>query len=359
MKLSKFSVLCVAFMSVPLTSCGGQKEEDNTVDVFVLSGQSNMEGSTYYDNGNDWLRKAFTRLELDITPFEDEEGKVSKNAPGIENVLTSYYGFYPHNPGTPTPRASNKSNPIQGQFLPTNVAMGNQEHYMGPEIGLSYVLQDYASSNRPIYLIKCAFSGSGFKPNTNNNKGYNWVTDKTDSNYDESNNLYENHFYPFVNNNLRLIEETGKTPVIKGFLWHQGETDAGNSDYYTQMKGLVSRFRSDFADYAYDGDGESISFIDAYIYDGPNSPYTNPRQDTPKDLAINGLKERLAKDSDNNYVINTSYAHEDGQEKLELAINPNAGDVEGGDNMYHYKTYDCVRLGMAYANMIIDNGLLG
>ena len=49
MKLSKLGLLCVAMMTVPLASCGGgNNEPDNTVDVFVLSGQSNMEGSTFF-----------------------------------------------------------------------------------------------------------------------------------------------------------------------------------------------------------------------------------------------------------------------------------------------------------------------
>ena len=73
---------------------------------------------------------------------------------------------------------------------------------------------------------------------------------------------------------------------------------------------------------------------------------------------VNQQKDLLAKEKENNYVINTSYHHEDGQEKMCLNINPDSGDKEGGVDMYHYKTYDCVRLGMAYGQMIIDNDLL-
>ena len=64
MKLSKIGILCVALMTVPLASCGRQEPVDNTVTVFVLSGQSNMEGSTTYvsASGDQWLRNAFTRL---------------------------------------------------------------------------------------------------------------------------------------------------------------------------------------------------------------------------------------------------------------------------------------------------------
>ena len=334
--------------SEPESSSAGPVVPDNAVNVFVLSGQSNMEGSTTYDNGNDWLRKAFENLGMDIYPFEDSSGKVSKDSPGISNVLTSYYGFYPPS-GPNAAHASNETDKLAGKFMPTNVAMGSQERFMGPEIGLSYILRDYATEEKPIYLIKCAFSGSGFNSNSPN-----WIHQTgMGGTYNADNNLYETYFEPFVRNNLDLISATGKIPVIRGFLWHQGETDSGNGNYATQLGSLVNRFRDEFGDYAVGGDGNNIGFIDGYIYDGPRSPYG---ADT--DLVVNQQKDKLAQEHPNNFVINTSYHHEDGQEKMQLNINPDRGDVEGGVDNYHYKTYDCVRLGMAYAEMIINNNLI-
>ena len=330
--------------------------DDDTVNVFVLSGQSNMEGSTTYvsDKGDDWLRNAFEKLndeeglDLDISLFEDSDGKVSKNAPGVPEIQTSYYGFYPPS-GPNGAHASNASDKLAGQFMNTNVAMGSQERFMGPEIGISMVLREYATEEKPIYLIKCAFSGSGFR-----NSAPNWAHNDTFSNYNAENNLYETYFAPFVNNNLKIIEdELGKIPVIKGFLWHQGESDSGSNTYKDDLGSLVERFREDYADYAVDQDGQNIAFIDGYIYDGPRSPYG---ADT--DLTVNKQKDLLAQEKDNNFVINTSYHHEDGQEKMCLNINPDRGDVEGGVDNYHYKTYDSVRLGMAYGQMILDNDLL-
>ena len=359
MKLSKLGVLCVALMTVPLASCGGgqsPEEDDGTVTVLVLSGQSNMEGSTTFvsSSGDQWLRNAFTKLnqdyslDLDISPFEDEDGNVTKNAPGVPEVQTSYYGFYPPN-GSSSAHASNADNKLEGKFAPTNVAMGSQERFMGPEIGMSMVLRKHYSQEKPIYLIKCAFSGSGFR-----NSAPNWAHNSTFSGYNKDNNLYETYFAPFVNNNLKYIEEElGKTPVIKGFLWHQGESDSGSNTYKDDLGSLVERFRTEYAEYAPDEDGQNIAFVDGYIYDGPRSPYG-----ADSDLTVNKQKDLLAQEKDNNYVINTSYHHDDGQEKMQLNINPDPGDVEGGVDQYHYKTYDCVRLGMAYANVLIDNDIL-
>ena len=330
--------------------------DDGTATVFVLSGQSNMEGSTTYvsASGDQWLRNAFDKLndeydlDLDISYFEDDEGNVTRDAPGVPEVMTSFFGFYPPS-GPNGANASNKEDKRAGKFVPTNVGMGNQERFMGPEIGISMVLKEYATEEKPIYLIKCAFSGSGFT-----NSAPNWSHNSTFSGYNADNNLYETYFKPFIDNNLKIIEdEIGRTPVIKGFLWHQGESDSGSNAYAKNLGSLVERFRTDYEDYAPDQDGQNIPFIDAYIYDGPRSPYG-----ADQDLVVNQQKDQLAQEKENNYVINTSYHHEDGQEKMCLNINPDSGDKEGGVDNYHYKTYDCVRLGMAYGQMIVDNDIL-
>ena len=258
-----------------LVSSEPEPEDDGTATVFVLSGQSNMEGSTTYvsDQGDQWLRNAFEKLndeydlDLDISYFEDDEGNVNKNAPGVPEVLTSYYGFYPPS-GPNAAHASNSEDKLAGKFMPTNVAMGSQERFMGPEIGMSMVLKEYASEDNPIYFIKCAFSGSGFT-----NSAPNWAHDSTFNGYNATNNLYETYFAPFVTNNLKLIEdESGRTPVIKGFLWHQGESDAGSNNYKNHLGSLVERFRTDYEDYAPDQDGQNIAFIDGYIYSSTGRP---------------------------------------------------------------------------------------
>ena len=319
--------------AAPAVSSEEEPPVDNTVDVFVLSGQSNMEGSTYFDNGKQWLQKACDALELDSAPMFE----------GYDNILTSFYGHYPYESPVKL-HASNKENPMDGLFQPTKVGMGNRDDFMGPEIGLAEALKDKATEERPIYFIKCAFSGSGFSSNNPN-----WVIDPSDRRYNAEQNLYENKLKVFTENNLRLIEESGKQPVIRGFLWHQGESDTGNSNYQKQMDGLVERFREDFASYAADEDGQNIAFIDGYIYDGPNSPYGNGAQ------TLNNMKKALAESKDNNYVVNTSY-HIEGGMKLEIGLQ--RGDVEGGCDIYHYKTKDCVRLGMGYGEIILDNVLI-
>ena len=346
MKLANKLLFLSALLCTSITACNGaepEPEPDNTVDVFVLTGQSNMEGSTYFDHSKGWLQKACDRLGIDSTPMFN----------GYENILTSYYGYYPYGGGTPTPHASNKTDPMAGEFQPTRVGMGNTDQYMGPEIGIAHALQEKATSDRPIYLIKCAFSGSGFAKSDPN-----WILEgdpRTDYKYNAKKNLYENKVKIFTENNLELIKATGKDPVIKGFLWHQGESDTGAYKAYEySMKALVQRFRNDFAQYAPEQNGENIAFIDGYIYDGPSSPYGNGATD------LNNVKQKIAEENENNYVVNSSYKQTYGYSidadgaPMQCAINYKSGDVEGGVDYYHYKTYDAVRLGMGYGGVIKD-----
>ena len=58
MKLTKYCILSAAFIGLCLTACNGGNnktvpaEDDGTATVFILSGQSNMEGSTTYVSEN-------------------------------------------------------------------------------------------------------------------------------------------------------------------------------------------------------------------------------------------------------------------------------------------------------------------
>lgn len=329
--------LLMSLLLVAVTGCQQNNKssgpiivEDDYVPVYVLAGQSNMEGSTYFDNGQDWLRKAMNAMDLDPEPCFD----------GIPNVMTSHYGFYPYDDGgrnweTKTPYASNKTDPMAGEFLPTKVGMGADNKSMGPELGLAYTLQEYAEEDRPFFIIKCAFSGSGFDKNPS------WRT--------ASNQLYA-RLVQFTTNNLHLIEDMGYEPRIEAFVWHQGESDSNSSTYVADLEDLVGSFREDFQDYAEDGDGNEIAFIDALIYDGPNFSYNGVDN-------LNAQKIQFSEQSPNNFYVDSSFKTPNGL-KLDIPGNRSGGNMDGGYGIYHYTTKDCYRLGQAYANIIIDNDLI-
>ena len=351
MKLSKLSLLSVPFLALSLSGCKPQGvPAPKTIDVFILSGQSNMEGSTYWThptNNTPLLENYFEERGLDFAPVRD----------GIENVMTTYYGFYHPNGWTNAHTASeDKSTPearLTPNFKPTKVGMGvsdkgdNPNPFFGPELGLAHKIAEYAPTDRPVHLIKCAFSGSGFTNGNYNNGDPDWGSREDDPT--------KSLFYllkTYTHNSLNEIQErTGLTPVVKGFLWHQGESGGGNPDYETSMRQLLNDVRTEFEEYAPGGDKNNIAFIDCTIYDG-NNP-VNYKDSTGK-VPTNEAKWAIANESEDdlNFCINAN--HEDGGLGLDIG-----NDAKGGYNTYHYNTPDAFRLGEAYGQMIIDHNLLG
>ena len=345
MKLQKRLLFLGALVATSLVACNNtqpQPEPDNThVDVFVLSGQSNMEGSTYYvhPNGTELLKNYFEEEGMDYAPVEE----------GISTVKTSYYGFYYPNgwaqAHTASPDTSSPEARMTPNFQPTKVGMGvgdtvqgKKDIFFGPELGLANTIAESASEENPVHLIKCAFSGSGFTKND----GANWT--KRDE--DPTKSL----FYllkTYTYNCLHAIEETGKVPVLKGFLWHQGESDGGDAKYEDYTRTLVGDFREEFKSYAVDEDPDKIAFIDCTIYDGKGTSKMS------YGTAANNAKLKIGNESEDdlNFCINAN--HEEGGLGLEIG-----DDSKGGYNTYHYNTPDAYKLGKAYGEIILNNNLL-
>ena len=346
--MKKVSLIIALQALLCLSSCSGKTSEsvkpgsnkvkERSVSVYALSGQSNMEGNTQFDDGQGYLADALE--ELNIT---DADCCYT----GIKEVQTSFYGGPAFNMNNT--RGSNPDDKMAGLFLDTKLGMGADEKQFGPEVGAAYVLKDHASEAEPIYFIKSAFGGSGFSGGF----GQSW-------NLSAETNLYKDHLKVFVDNNLKIIEEKeGIKPTIKGFLWHQGENDASNgSSYKANLSGLVSKFREDYAEYAPDGEGDNIAFIDCYIFDkGDNDSASLPSGVNVGQIKIlNNAKKEFSEESDMNFVINSSWQYPDG---LKLQVNEQSSGVDhGGVGGQHYWARDMFRLGMEYANIIVENDLL-
>ena len=171
--------------------------EDDIVPVFVMTGQSNMEGSTYWRyKGENLLKKYMEELGEDysfVDPDETNNNVADKatREDGVENVLTSYYGYYYPNGWKQAHTASlDTSSPearMTPNFKPTTVGMGvgdgGNDDYFGPELGMAYKLGQEYDGNEPIHLIKCAFSGSGFEKTD----GATWKAREDESLTDEQN----------------------------------------------------------------------------------------------------------------------------------------------------------------------------
>ena len=345
MKLTNKFLFISALLAISLTACNGaepEPEPDNThVDVFVLSGQSNMEGSTYWmhpTKKTKLLENYFNEEGMDFTPVSE----------GIPTVKTTYYGFYYPNKWKQAHTASlDTSTPekrLTPNFQPTKVGMGvadkgdNPNPFFGPELGIANTIKDYATEENPVHLIKCAFSGSGFTKTD----GPNW-NDRSDNPDKSLFHLLKTYTY----NSLHAIEETGKVPVLKGFIWHQGESDGGEKKYEQYMRTLLNDFKEEFKGYAVDEDPNNIAFLDCTIYDGKG------KSTMSYGTAANEAKLKIGNESeeDLNFCINAN--HEEGGLGLEIG-----DDAKGGFNTYHYNTKDAYILGKAYGEIIINNNLL-
>ena len=346
--MSNKLLFCAALFATSLTACNNtapqssEPEPDNThVDVFVLSGQSNMEGSTYWTHPTKktpLLENYFTEQGMDFTPVKE----------GIPSVKTSFYGFYYpigwNQAHTASPDTSSAEARLTPNFQPTKVGMGvgdkgdNPNPFFGPELGIANTIAEYASEENPVHLIKCAFSGSGFTKTD----GANWNNRQEDPK--------KSLFYllkTYTQKCLDAIEETGKVPVLKGFIWHQGESDGGEAKYEQYMKTLLGDFKEAFKSYAVDEDPANIAFLDATIYDGKGKSTLN------YGTAANKAKFAIANESeeDLNFIVNGN--HEEGGLGLEIG-----DDAKGGYNTYHYNTPDAYKLGEAYGKIIVENHLL-
>ena len=343
-----------------LTACGNATNESsskpapvpekdpNEVSVFLLSGQSNMQGNS--SCSETYLKQAFEDLGFD--DYDDVKGGM----PTVQSsVYCAGYGELNHENLVNNNRLqsyTNAENQFAGKFIPTVPGFGNfngtSGSNMGPEFGLAYALKDYADEEHPIFLVKMASNGSGF---AQSGTQYNWPVKDENGEFPEI-NLYNTFAKPFLENNLKIIEEEfGLTPVIKGWVWHQGESDCDGGvktqKYAERLGDMVAQFREDFAEYARDEDGDNIAFIDGMVYQG-----TNPKSSWTKPEDMNAQKQAFADSADNNYIVDIYGNAEEKTDENELK--PGS---PGGDSM-HYNTKSSLRLGMAYGQVIIDNNLL-
>lgn len=349
-KIYSFALLISALLVTSCSSNNPSSEEpkEKHVNVFLMGGQSNMEGNTYFKEGDrDFLNEAFEELGID-------DGECCYE--GIKEVKTSFYGGATWYIGSSSMRGSNTEHPEEGAFVDTKVGFGCGVPALGgigPELGLAYNLKDYTTEDEPIYLIKCAFGGSAM----NGNGSWGWDPDAANGK-----SLYKDQFKVFVDKNLEQIEELeGMKPTVRGFLWHQGENDSSTSaanQYKANLEKLVGKVREDYEPYSLDEDKDNIAFIDCYIYDkGTNDNETLPCGNKLSDVKkLNEQKKEFSEESDMNFVVNSSWQYEDG---LQLQIQVGSDDTDGGGiGQQHYYTKDMFILGQAYADIIIDNNLL-
>jgi hypothetical protein len=175
--------------------------------VFLLAGQSNMQGVGAWPGG--------------------ETGR----------------GYYPAD--APCPAPYNATQTAVG-FWNNNAWVSLQPGFggiagveFGPEVSFGYTLHNAVFPGDDIYLVKYAVSSTGLADSS-----HQWTPNGSGTTY--------NTFKSKVNAAMQNLTAAGKSPVISGMIWMQGETDAANgtataSAYGANLANFISKVRSDFA----------------------------------------------------------------------------------------------------------------
>ena len=275
-----------------LSCVGCQKKDLGPVNVVLVSGQSNATGCS---------RSSFITYSLG----KDKHDEFAK---GFDDVLISYDcwtkdGF---DTGNYTYFSQNASN----GFVPVKLGQGNGTNTFGPEIGIAEELHEKYGGK--LFIIKYACGASNLKDD--------WA--QTDS------PMYP-RFIEYVKNAMKDLTDKGYKPTIKAFCWMQGEGDSYESKYYDNYKENTRTFVSNIRRELFELAGEKdIPFIDAKISDTGGWLFWEK---------VNEAKEEFAKESENNFLIDTIEAG------MRTNYEPNPVDIA------HYDSDSEVLLGRLFA----------
>lgn len=200
------SVVCTSLFFLT-TTMGALADE---VDVYLLGGQSNMQGIAKLAN----LPRDVVRQVPNVFFYN---GK-SFDALKIGTTKTS-----------------------------------NREREFGPEIGFALELAD---SKRPVYLIKYAASGMPLHRGWNGNKWVGGVLKSARRNFypgqssdDKAKGTLYRQMLQRFQTGIRQLKKEGHRPVVRGFVWMQGEQDSKNevsaTTYAASLKQLCDRVQED------------------------------------------------------------------------------------------------------------------
>ena len=215
----------------------GGGPSNGPITVYLLGGQSNMEGSAPVA-GND--------------PPEDLPLELYE----VPEILLYVAG----SPAGTNAALSNRLITLQPHSLST------QGLTIGPEIGFGERINELCPGER-IALLKYSFRGTNlhtqWDPGANNADTANWGVQYT-------------AFVNTINNGLAALRADGWEPEIEGMLWVQGEADAVNANnanaYGANLSHLIGRVREQFAA---DAAPSGIRFVAGQVLPAFNSSFSN------------------------------------------------------------------------------------
>ncbi|MGN6727113.1 MAG: sialate O-acetylesterase [Tepidisphaeraceae bacterium] len=205
-------------------------------DVYVLAGQSNMDGRGRVSELVGPLAKyAVPREDILLTYGNSTlRQKVAITSCGWV-ALRPGYSVSPGAKPSLSPHATFQATPGSPATHPTAAAVAASyvpSKVFGPEIGFGFAMADARKPNSPrLALIKFAVG------NTNLREA--WNPDTRGQLYDQ--------MIAFIHQSLATLTANGDTYTFRGFLWHQGEADTQVPvDRYEQLlTNLIKSVRRD------------------------------------------------------------------------------------------------------------------
>lgn len=239
--------------------------EEKTADIYILAGQSNAVGCSNLlqaVHGQDDASKTYES----VIAADD-----ARNQSGYDGVL--YYGVTNVEAKTEfIPSAS---------LVPVKLGQGQNAQYMGPEVGMAKILSQTHTQDHPAVIIKYAAGGVflgdyngafGNAPYLFTEQYGNWASPSVIARWkQEGKKVHKNsglmytRFLEVLGRGLDSVRAKGFTPVVKGYIYMQGESDAEHKElsevYGENLKALIGDMRSDVAALTEDENAKNMPFV--------------------------------------------------------------------------------------------------
>lgn len=197
-------------------------------DVYLLIGQSNMEGSS------ELFAKATNPGEPDELTARIRQLNVQPNS---TNIFNEPWRFTDESSNVSSPRYIVAEDPLHEPRAPGQPR--KEARFIG--LGLSFAKAALPNTTQEIYLVPAAWSATGFCVSIADELG--WNAEPTPEPYLSGTLLADR---ALTRLNMTLRETRG---VLRGILWHQGEADSNNYDcaarYEQNLRKLIDRIRTE------------------------------------------------------------------------------------------------------------------
>lgn len=263
-----------------------------TVDcpIFITIGQSNADGSGFFDEQEDARLKAWYDSESNPQKMKIwyRSCYIVNQADGarhvfdgtVTDVAPGWLNLWYRNENTEGRTAMNMIHGYGTWSTGTDFKCAQGRRGMEGEFGLRY---QTAFPDRELYIIKLGCSGSAIASWSDINDSHNWSY------------FYHNIFRPAIESLLAQ----GKRPRLAGIWWMQGCGDQAQSKeyYYAHLKRLIEQCRID------------LGFADATVYIGhvikPGESELNPTASVQFGQGVRDAQDAAANPADSLYIPNT------------------------------------------------------